>query len=60
MKKIFSQKDRKLDQISFSLSLCTMLVLPAYAVLAVGPAMALYGVFIGRRRPFLFLVTLAS
>ena len=36
-----------------------MLVLPAYALLAVGPALALYGVFIGRRRPFLFLVTLA-
>ena len=36
-----------------------MLVLPAYAILAVGPALALYCVFIGRRRPFLFLVTLA-
>ena len=36
-----------------------MLVLPAYAILAVGPALALYTVFIGRRKPFLFLVTLA-
>jgi hypothetical protein len=44
---------------SFSLSSSAMLVLPAYAILAVGPALALYGVFIGRRRPFLFLVTLA-
>ena len=44
---------------SFSLSSSAMLVLPAYAILAVGPALALYGVFISRRRPFLFLVTLA-
>lgn len=35
------------------------MLLPAYAILAVGPALAFYAVFIGRRKPFLFLVTLA-
>ena len=50
-----AQKERKGSSSVFS----AMLVLPAYAILAVGPALALYAAFIGRRKPFLFLVTLA-
>jgi hypothetical protein len=51
-------KKKTLEKGSSKFTFLAML-LPAYAILAVGPALALYAVFIGRRKPFLFLVTLA-
>ena len=56
---VFPQKNREESRRARLSHSFIMLVLPAYAILAVGPALALYTVFIGRRKPFLFLVTLA-